>query len=341
MNPMETLLIQKGHSRYDYINRQEPKRIINISDIGTWTSSIDYTDEYKKYKKNDIKPKAIKIALTKLDDLNIDASLFIPMRTQSVFDKFASNSNGIEKGTNILLAGAPGSGKTSVGCELISSIHEQGKKVLFISAEMNKVEMARYLQRFPRWGTIPMLFMSDCTDSENTKGAVEHVISQGWDLIFIDSFSELCSQVREENHGMSSSNVDKWLLDLMSVNNTGKNKSKRYTTFLTILQVGKSGQFIGSNKLKHAVTAMLHIELEGNGKRFMYFSKNRVGDVGKKLFFNLDNGLQFDEARYNIDLKNAIIAKDEQNSMNAEGSKFDELFGFNKVEVPGEVPVAV
>jgi len=55
--------------------------------------------------------KPVKVKLEKLDDLNIDDSLFESMETGTVFDKFCSSEGGIQRGTNVMAVGAPGIGK--------------------------------------------------------------------------------------------------------------------------------------------------------------------------------------------------------------------------------------
>ncbi len=54
--------------------------------------------------------------------------------------------------------------------------------------------------------------------------------------------------------------------------------------------MSKSGDFIGSNRIKHMTTAMAHLKFDGRGRdaaRYMIFSKNRRGDVGDKIYFSL------------------------------------------------------
>ena len=109
---------------------------------------------------------------------------------------------------------------------------------------------------------------------------------------------------------------------------------------MTILQVGKSGIFSGSNKLKHMSTAMIHLEWEGSensGKRYMYFSKNRCGSVGKKLYYDFSNGVNFDEARFCRDLLNDEVLDQERKQLQTEGSAFDKLFGFSNDAIPEEL----
>ena len=125
----------------------------------------------------------------------------------------------------------------------------------------------------------------------------------------------------------------------MEKHNRGENPDKKYTCFVTILQVNKGGQFAGSNKLKHLATSMMHMDWEGgeNGRRYIEFSKNRVGQVNKKLYFSFgDTGLQFNEARFQTDLANDELLKEEAKQLESESAAFDRIFGFDQVEAPAE-----
>ena len=327
INSKETLTVGTDHPKHSWLAKHSG-RIVTITDT-RWSSSKDYQGHYKATSS----PKKLKISLSKLDDLNIDQSLFKPMATNTPFDKFVSQDGGFMPGSNIMAAGAPGIGKTTVLLDLLSNLHEQGKKVLFISAEMSQIDMARYLQRFPNWGQLPILFLADYTD-DCPKTVIESVLNQGWDLVLTDSYTEVNDSVKEAC-GLTRGKTEKWFLDLMIANNKGKNKDKVYTTFVTILQLSKGGQFVGSNKLKHMTTSMMSLDWDGvenSGRRYMEFSKNRVGQVGKKLYFDLEGGVSFDEARYARDLFNDQIVQEERKALDTEGDAFDALFGLGRVE---------
>ena len=77
------------------------------------------------------------------------------------------------------------------------------------------------------------------------------------------------------------------ILGMLEEHNLGNNDSKTNTTFLLIQQVTKSGTFVGSNKIKHMVTGMMHLKFE-NAERYLVFSKNRRGGKANRLFFNLN-----------------------------------------------------
>jgi predicted ATP-dependent serine protease len=202
------------------------------------------------------------------------------------------------------------------------------KKVLFISAEMNQLDMARYLKRFPHWGQLPILFLSDYVD-QDPKAVIEATLKQGWDLVLTDSYTEVNDTVKEEC-GLTRSKTEKWFLDLMIAQNKGENKRKVYTTFITILQLSKGGTFVGSNKLKHMTTAMMDLNWKGgenSSERYMEFTKNRLGNVGQKLFFDFTNGVSFDEGRYSRDLLNEALIAEEKEKLKSEDGAFDSLFG--------------
>ena len=319
-------IITIENNRYEALSRYLSKgKLLSISDRGTWSSRKDYEGYYTEATEA---KKDFKLKLTQLDDLNFSEDLFVPLRTGTVADQFLSNDGGFLPGTNIMAAGAPGVGKTTVLLELLYNIRKEDptKKVLFISAEMNQLDMARYLKRFPHWGTLPILFLSDYADGDS-KMAIEETLKQGWDIVLTDSYTEVNDTVKEES-GMSRGKTEKWFLSLMTEHNMANNDGKCYTTFVTILQLSKGGTFVGSNKLKHMTSAMLHLDWTGgeNGNRFMEFSKNRVGDVGKKMFYTLDGGVNFDEVRYKRDLLNEELIREEKEKLKSEEDAFDKLF---------------
>ena len=341
--PTDTILIEAGHSKFEWIQKQDSNRVINITETGRWTSNKDYNNDYGNLPvQSEGKCAPVEVSLTKLDDLNIDDSLFTSLPTGTIFDQFCSTEGGFLPGTNIMAAGAPGVGKTTVLLELLSKLHANGKRVLFISAEMNQIDMARYLKRFPNWGQLPILFLSDYTE-HCPKGVIEGVLDQGWDVVLTDSYTEVNDTIKEECN-MTRSKTEKWFLDLMTQHNKGGNSTKTYTTFVTILQLSKGGTFVGSNKLKHMTTAMMLLDWDGNensGRRFMEFSKNRTGQVGKKLYYELGNGVSFDEGRYTRDLFNDEVLAEERKALNGESLAFDRLFGFDKDAIPEELKTTV
>lgn len=231
----------------------------------------------------------VEVQTIKISDLNFDSKLFVPISTGNEnLNQFISTEGGFMPATNVILIGTPGIGKSTVGLDMIVRAQREGKKVLFISGEMNRIDMYRYCRRFPSFGQLDILFVSDYIKSNPVK-AIEKVLENGYDLVLMDSWAEVQRTVRDFS-GMSASKAESWILDLMEKHNSGENNSKLYTCFLIIQQVTKSGEFVGSNRLKHMTSAMLEMYRDRmEGKNVMEFSKNRVGTAGVSVSFTINN----------------------------------------------------
>ena len=220
-----------------------------------------------------------------LNKLNIDPKMMETMVSGLKIDELISHEKGVPCATNIMCIGDPGVGKTTVLLDLLASVQIRGRKCLFISGEMGKKQMFKYTERFPQFGLIKTLFMSDYLNY-NTKDVIEQSLDMGFDLVLIDSAAEVIEGVRDDN-GWDRKMAESWLVDICNKNNKGENKENKYTSFLLIQQVTKSGVFVGSNKLKHMMDAMMEMRREKEGGTYMNFMKNRNGLVDCKLNYDL------------------------------------------------------
>jgi len=273
--------------------------------------------------------------LVKLNKLKYDESIFRTMKTDTVFDDFFSNKGGIPRACNFILIGDPGVGKTTVALDVVCNMKANDQKALFISAEMNEIDMYEYMERFPKFGNIDILFLGDYSD-ENPKLVIENVLAEGYDIVLGDSFAEIIDEVQEGCY-MSAKAAEKWLIDLMCKHNKGDNDSNAYTTFLMIQQMTKGGKFVGSNKLKHNTTGMLEIRFDGNSEmapRYLEFSKNRRGGVGKKLYFSLDkpNDVNYLEDKWHMEEENRSRMESELEALQKEAEEFDALLASSETE---------
>ena len=245
-----------------------PKKVQNVTYV---PSVIDFTQ------------------VTKLNSLDIDPKMLESMPSGlGNMDKFLSHEGGVPCASNIMGIGDPGVGKTTILLDVLSGIQNRGRKVLFISGEMGRKQMYKYTNRFPQFGNIQTLFMSDYLEY-NTKDVVEQILNQGWDCVLIDSIAEIIDGVRDDNN-WDRKMAESWLVDNCVKNNKGENDKNIFTSFLLIQQVTKSGVFVGSNKLKHLTDAMLEMrrrsEKDGGGT-YMMFSKNRNGESGMEMGYDL------------------------------------------------------
>lgn len=249
-----------------------PKKVQNVTYV---PSVIDFTQ------------------VTKLNNLNIDPKMLESMKSGlGNMDKFVSHEGGVPCASNIMAIGDPGVGKTTVLLDVLSGIQKYGRKVLFISGEMGRKQMYKYTNRFPQFGNIQTLFMSDYLEY-NTKDVIEQILNQGWDCVLIDSIAEIIDGVRDDNN-WDRKMAESWLVDICVKMNKGENDRNIFTSFLLIQQVTKSGVFVGSNKLKHLTDAMLEMrrrsERDGGGT-YMMFSKNRNGESGMEMSYDLGSNM--------------------------------------------------
>jgi len=240
-------------------------------------------------RKNAVTPKTVlkHVEFTKMKDIKFDPSLFTPIKTGTIVDSVLSNEGGIFPGTNTVVIGDPGVGKSTVLLDLLANFQANNKRVLFISGEMNEIDMFGYVKRFPKFAQIPILFMQNY--SSCPQAAIEKSLDQGFDVVLIDSWAEVNDMVQEEN-GWTRKKAESWLLDLMDKHNKADNERCKHTAFVNIQQMTKGGDFAGSNRIKHMTTAMAQLKFDGRGRdalRYMVFSKNRRGDVGDKIYFSL------------------------------------------------------
>jgi len=242
-----------------------------------------------------------------LSDLMINENMLKLYKTGTDLDKMFSHEGGIPVGTNVMCTGDPGVGKTTLLMHALSNLQRNnpGAKCLFISAEMSKIQVFKYTNRFPEFANLKTLFTSDFLNC-NSKQVFEEAIDSGYDYVLIDSIAEVLDSVKEDA-SMSQGQAEKWIIDLCVKNNEANNKAGKNTTFLLIQQVTKNGVFVGSNKLKHITDAHMEIkrysENDGGGT-YIVFSKNRNGASGVRYGYRLgSNSITYD----------LVVTEDQQN----------------------------
>jgi predicted ATP-dependent serine protease len=342
------LKAEKRFLRSEFVNQYELNKTFGDTEFifrGIWRTNRDFvlqnpinketyiipfkSQSAKSANTNPIEPR--KIELVKIADLNYDDRIFVPMKTGKAIDYMFSSEGGIYPATNYMVIGDPGIGKSTQTLDLLANITktDPNRKVLFISGEMNQIDMYGYVKRYPSFGQIPTLFLCDYID-DDPKIILEETLKQGWDVILIDSFIEVQESVQASS-GMNRTAAEKWLIDLMVQQNKGNNADNRFTSFLAIQQVTKGGNFVGSNKLKHNTTGMIELRFssEFSGDRFAKVTKNRRGFKHEKIYFSLDNPfeVEYDQKRLERDEEIRKRLQLEKESLLSEEEKFNKIFG--------------
>jgi KaiC/GvpD/RAD55 family RecA-like ATPase len=277
------------------------------------------------------------LELVRMKHQEFPDDLFIPMSTGKPVDLLFTNDGGLPKACNFMLIGDPGVGKSTVSLDILSDLALKGFKVLFISAEMTRIDLYGYVKRFPKFGEVDILFIGEYCDS-NPKTVIEQVLLPGYDVVLIDSFAEVQEDIKEALK-LSSSGSEKWLIDLMVSHNLGNNTMRKNTTFIAIQQVTKGGVFVGSNKLKHNTTGMLELRMDqDSGSSYMVFAKNRRGSVGKRMFYSLSasGDVEYDLKRFSNDEDARTALAHERTLLESEEGAFDALFNTGTLNHEGE-----
>ena len=272
--------------------------------------------------------------IIKMRDVKFTKNLFVNFKTGTILDKLLCSYCGLPKGVNYMVIGDPGVGKTTIVLDLIANIqtNQPTARILFISAEMNEIDLAIYVQRYPKFGNLDILFVeSDIDTNTHNWQVINDQLQKGWDIVAIDSFYELQGIIKEEEN-ITLRKAESMLLTTIKRNNKACNDLEINTSFLTIQQVTKSGNFVGSNRLKHMITGMMELRLENHkniySDRYVVFSKNRRGDVGVRLYYSLNStgDVDYDQERYEQDQAIRKLQSNVSNQLHDFANQFDKIF---------------
>jgi len=233
-----------------------------------------------------------KIQLVRGSDLKFSDSLFKPMKTNTSIDLILSTEGGLMPGTNMMIAGGPGSGKSTLVLDMLSKFTMQGLKCLLVQGEMDQIGHYKYCKRIPNFSCIQTLFLKD--HISNVKETVEYVFSLGYDVIGIDSIAEILDMYKDQVGG-TIKQAESWFLKLQDEVKKGKNEKGYYTSFINIQQFTKGDEFAGSNRLKHMMEAYCRVDKSKDGlERSLHFEKNRDCDKDFKIYFSIyQEGVHF------------------------------------------------
>jgi len=284
---------------------------------------------------------SVEIETTRLKDINFDPRIFCPIETGTCIDQFVSYKGGFMPGVNVMLTGDPGVGKSSNLMEILVNVkkHDSSKRVLYISAEMNELDVKEFEQYYPGLEEIDFLYIGNyVTDPDldiKPYQALMGILHKGWDMVVMDSFVEVQSMIQEDLN-LASKKAEKWMLDLMKRHNSGHNKSNLFTTFLCIQQMNKGGTYVGSKRLEHMTSAFLTLcwDKKEKGKRYMMFEKNRKGKEKVKLYYTFDKtkGIIYDQSRYEKEMMifERLQTPSEFGVEEFDLSSFEQLFAESK-----------
>jgi predicted ATP-dependent serine protease len=225
-----------------------------------------------------------------------------------------------------MIPGKSGIGKTTVCIDILKTvkIHNPEKKLLFISVEMNKIHLYRYSKRL-NFKDIP-IFIFDV--EQNISQQFSDILSEAWDLIFIDSFQQLVNLISVYDK-ISTRQAEVQIIKTMDHCRLGNNKQNINTASLCTMHMTKSNNFAGSAYIKYMVDAMLELHQDEDNEflKYMVFAKNRDGKTDVRLYYSItEYGIEYNLSRYKESLDIQKGLKDVEQSKEESNRVFEITF---------------
>ena len=240
-------------------------------DCGSWSSFVEEISEtVQKFVQENIPDNNPPI---KLSEIEMDTEIRVKTHI-SEFDRVLGG--GIVQGSLVLIAGDPGIGKSTILLQASGKLCEDGKKVLYISAEESASQIKLRAERLGVKSD--NLYIYSQTNFELIR---KHIEEMNPDLVIVDSIQAIYTNTIQSSAG-SVSQIRECCNYLMGISKT-KNIS-----IIVIGHVTKEGNIAGPKVLEHMVDTV--IQFEGDkykSYRILRSVKNRFGNTSEVGIFEM------------------------------------------------------
>lgn len=215
---------------------------------------------------------------SKLNDIELNTEIRMDTNI-SEFNR--ALGGGLVQGSLVLLAGDPGIGKSTLILQTSGLLGQNGKKVLYVSAEESSSQIKLRADRLSIQSDL--LYIYPQTNLELIKKEIENTKP---DVIVIDSIQAIYTQNITSSAG-SVSQIRECCNFLMQL---AKNKN---ITIIIIGHVTKEGNIAGPKVLEHMVDTVIYFEGDKyKSYRLLRAVKNRFGNTSEVGIFEMGvNGL--------------------------------------------------
>ncbi len=228
--------------------------------------------------KGNMRPAAVAQPARRVNDIDASKHKHVPTGIGE-FDRVLGG--GLVSGQTILMAGPPGTGKSTLLLASADTYAKKGKTVLYISGEESAEQITL---RARRMGVnADDLYLADETDLSIIMGHIEQVQP---DLVIIDSVQTIASPDVEGRAG--------GVAQVQEVSAVLTRVAKSYhVPIIIVAQVTKDGNIAGPKTLEHLVDTVLFFEGDSNTSlRLLRTMKNRFGIADEVACFELnENGI--------------------------------------------------
>lgn len=205
--------------------------------------------------------------------------------------------DGLVKGSVILLAGAPGIGKTTLLLQLVNYL-PNNNEYLYVSGEESINQSVLKLERLKiNLDKIKMV------SSNSTDDIVATILSKKYSLVVIDSIQTIATTLVGSQTGSMSQITNSASLII--------NAAKEVNCAVIIVgHITKDGFIAGPKVLEHLVDVVLQFEGERYGNyKILKAIKNRFGSVNEVVIFEMtENGLSIAQNPSKSMLKERLIS---------------------------------
>lgn len=252
-----------------------PKYMGKCPECGEWGSFVEEKETVQKSSGAVILPAGEALLLK-------DTVLSDNVRFQTGISEFDRvTGGGLVDASVSLLAGDPGTGKSTLVLQIAEAFSKNGKKILYVCAEESPSQVKLRAQRLGISGE--NLYLCAQTETSQVKNNIEKISP---DLLIIDSIQSVYSS--EITSGAGSVSQIRECTNVF----TGIAKSKNITTVI-IGHVTKDGAVAGPRVLEHMVDTVLYFEGDKSKSfRILRSIKNRFGCTNEIGIFEMkDTGL--------------------------------------------------
>lgn len=191
--------------------------------------------------------------------------------------------DGVTPSTAAFITGIPGAGKTTLLLQLADAITGQGHIAVYNTGEESLYQVRKVVRRLDlKHGFVPSYETTDKAILKKVK-AIQKANPKKRVFLFVDSLQCVEHEREAGARGRPAAGDNATIKSLETLTMWAK---ETFGILFVIGMVGKNGEFLGNNKIKHMIDCHLHMDVdterksETYGQRMATMTKNRFGISG-------------------------------------------------------------
>lgn len=206
--------------------------------------------------------------------------------------------DGITPSTAAFITGIPGAGKTTLMLQLADALTGMGHVAIYNTGEESLYQVRKVVKRLDlQHGFIPSYESTDAAIVAQAR-AVAKANPGKRVFLFVDSLQCVEHERPKGQRGRAPSQDNAATKALETLTTWAKDT---FGVLFVIGMVGKNGEFLGNNKIKHMIDCHLHMDVDTDrksetyGQRVATMQKNRFGTSGIGYTYEVSaSGVRFE-----------------------------------------------